>query len=237
MRRSIKTILTRTFILMLVMALCFLSYLAGIYTTRVSYEREKAETISKNSVQPETKKIYVTEDGETGIVAGYDDSNRLVSVDNLPTTLIPSPWAKKSPVYTPTLTPKPTETPTEAPKQTSEPVLEDETVNESPSTGTLLGSDFKLYHYAPTGNATASGRMPEVGVTVAVDPRYIKLGSWLRIEVPDGNGGYKVYKQKVRADDTGKAIKGHVLDIFVGSESEANQCGVIRNAKVYLVEE
>lgn len=117
--------------------------------------------------------------------------------------------------------------------------VEDTTVPiESPVVSeTLVGSDFKLYHYAPTGNATASGRMPEAGLTVAVDPRYIKLGSWLRIEIPDGNGGYKVYKQKVRADDTGGGIKGHVIDIFVSSESEAIQCGVIRNAKVYIIEE
>ena len=124
------------------------------------------------------------------------------------------------------------ETAYEAPTEPVSESLDEQVPNE-----TLLGSDFKLYHYIATGNATASGRMPVEGVTVAVDPNYIKLGTWLRIEIPDGNGGYTVYRQKARADDTGGDIKGHVLDVFVGSESEARQCGVIRNARVYIIEE
>ena len=126
---------------------------------------------------------------------------------------------------------------TEPVKPTTAKVVVEEPPVESDYEGTLIGSDFTLYHYAPTGNATASGRMPVAGLTVAVDPRYIKLGTWLKIEIPDGNGGYTVYRHKVRADDTGGAIKGHVIDVFVGSESEAIQCGVIRNARVYIVEE
>lgn len=226
------------------MVLCFLSYLDGIHTTQVEYE-EKVDTISKNNAPPIQKKIYVEPESEMGLLVGYDEQNKLVIVDRYPLFTLYSPLGSKT-KYFPAIatkeeiekTPEPTQTPTEAPKSTQEPVLEQYTTKDTPqSKGTLVGSDFKLYHYAPTGNATASGRMPVVGTTVAVDPRYIKLGTYLRIEVPDGNGGYKVYMSKARADDTGGAIKGHVIDVFVGSESEAVQCGVIRNAKVYIIEE
>lgn len=240
-----KKILKKLLMILVCLVAFGIAYLAG-YQTAVSVEqRETAETISKNSVQPAQKKIYVAPEEDMGILAGYNEENKLVSVDRYPLFTFKEPFNNRiKPFATgttkdevektpePTETPKPTPTPTQtSPEPTPEPVVE------NTSDGTLLGSDFKLYHYAPTGNATASGRMPVVGTTVAVDPRYIKLGTWLRIEIPDGNGGYKVYRQKVRADDTGGDIKGHVLDIFVGSESEARQCGVIRNARVYIVEE
>ena len=239
MKKIIGTIIS----LLLFGALCFL---IGFGVSESLQQKEKAETISKNSVQPTQKKIYVIPEEEQGFLAGYNE-DKLVSIDRYPLFTFKEPFNNRiipfseslgktkeevektpEPTQTPTPTPTPVSTP-EPPAPTPEPV--------DNSNGTLIGSDFKLYHYAPTGNATASGRMPVVGTTVAVDPRYIKLGTWLRIEIPDGNGGYKVYKQKVRADDTGGAIKGHVLDIFVGSESEARQCGVIRNARVYIVEE
>lgn len=240
-----RRVIKRTSCVVLAMVLCFLSYLAGIHTTQVAYEKEKAETVSKNSVPPTQKKTYVEPESEMGFLAGYDEQNKLVSIDRYPLFTLNNPLSGKIKYFPAGATKEeiektlePTQTPTEAPKPTPEPVLEQETVKETPQyKGTLVGSDFKLYHYAPTGNATASGRMPVVGTTVAVDPRYIKLGTYLRIEVPDGNGGYKVYRAKARADDTGGAIKGHVIDVFVGSESEAVQCGVIRNAKVYIIEE
>ena len=232
-----RRVIKRTSCAVLVMVLCFLSYLAGIHTTQVAYEKEKVETISKNSVPPTQKKIYVEPESEMGFLAGYNEQNRLVSIDRYPLFTLNNPWAGATKEET-EKTPEPTQTPTEAPKSTPEPVLEQETIKETPqSKGTLVGSDFKLYHYAPTGNATASGCMPVVGTTVAVDPQYIKLGTYLRIEVPDGNVGYRVYRAKARADDTGGDIKGHVLDVFVGSELEARQLGVIRNAKVYIIEE
>lgn len=221
----------------IVLVVVFIAVFFAGYITAISHQqKEKAETISKNSVQPTQKKIYVMPEEEQGILAGYNEEDKLVSVDRYPLFTFKEPFNNRIIPFSESLgktkeevetTPEPTQIPTLIP--TPEPV--------DTSNGTLIGSDFKLYHYAPTGNATASGRMPVVGTTVAVDPHYIKLGTWLRIEIPDGNGGYKVYKQKVRADDTGGDIKGHVLDIFVGSESEARQCGVIRNARVYIVEE
>ena len=108
----------------------------------------------------------------------------------------------------------------------------------------LIADDFKLTHYChcalccgKAGQPTASGRMPELGVTVGVDSKLIKLGSYLRIEIPDGNGGYTVYRAKARADDTGGAVKGNKIDVFVGSHQEALNLGVIRNARVYLIGE
>ena len=237
MKKIIGTIIS----LLLFGALCFL---IGFGLSESLQQKEKDETLSKNSVQPTQKKIYVIPEEEQEILAGYNE-DKLVSIDRYPLFTFKEPFNNRVIPFSESLgktkeevekTPEPTQIPTPTPVPTPEPPAPTpEPVDNS--NGTLIGSDFKLYHYAPTGNATASGRMPVVGTTVAVDPRYIKLGTWLRIEIPDGNGGYKVYKQKVRADDTGGAIKGHVLDIFVGSESEARQCGVIRNARVYIVEE
>ena len=57
--------------------------------------------------------------------------------------------------------------------------------------------------------------MPEIGRTIAVDPEVIPLGSEVMI---DG----KVYI----AEDTGGAIKGNKIDLFVGTEADAIQYGV-----------
>jgi 3D (Asp-Asp-Asp) domain-containing protein len=56
---------------------------------------------------------------------------------------------------------------------------------------------------------TASGKQVKSGVTVAVDPAIIPLGTWLEIKYPDGR------IEKRRADDTGSAIKGKEVDIYV----------------------
>jgi|SRR5579875_3510376 len=56
---------------------------------------------------------------------------------------------------------------------------------------------------------TASGRMVVPGVTVAVDPSIIPLGSWIEVMYPDGT------VEKRRADDTGSAIIGRHIDIYV----------------------
>lgn len=149
-------------------------------------------------------------------------------------TLEPTPES----TITPTLEPISTENPTPIP--TEKPVKE----SKSKSSDKLLGSDFILTHYCNcakccgrAGQPTASGRMPQVGITVGVDPKLIKLGSYLRIEIPDGKGGYKVYRAKARADDTGGAVKNHKIDIYVGGHAEALSLGVIRKAKVYLIGE
>lgn len=197
-----------------ILLLCTLFFCIGYGLAESLDYKEEREAFSFSGVHPTQKTIYIEPPFET------EDVYTELSVEDTVEEIVEEPTETLTPVPTPTVTPEPT----------VEPVVVE-------PKGNLIGSDFKLYHYAPTGNATASGRMPVVGTTVAVDPKYIKLGTWLRIEIPDGNGGYKVYRHKVRADDTGGDIKGHTLDIFVGSESEARQCGVIRNARVYIIEE
>ncbi|MFA5537424.1 MAG: 3D domain-containing protein [Bacillota bacterium] len=68
--------------------------------------------------------------------------------------------------------------------------------------------------YTHTGNRTATGIYPYVGV-VAVDPRVIPLGSKLYVE------GYGY----AEAQDTGGAIKGDRIDIFLDTEIECINWG------------
>lgn len=56
---------------------------------------------------------------------------------------------------------------------------------------------------------TASGETPEPYYTVAVDPAVIPLGTTLYIE---GVG-------EVKAQDTGGAVKGNVIDLHVGGDN------------------
>lgn len=82
-----------------------------------------------------------------------------------------------------------------------------------------------------TGSADEGGSITALGTpvtpwyTVAVDPRVIPLGSKIRIE--GFNGIFY-------CADTGGAIKGNIIDIAVGSKSEANRLGV-QYHNVYLV--
>lgn len=71
---------------------------------------------------------------------------------------------------------------------------------------------------------TASGTKPKANYTIAVDTRIIPLGSILYIE----GFGYFV------AQDTGGAIKGNRIDIFVNSHQQALKLGR-KKANVYLL--
>ncbi len=77
--------------------------------------------------------------------------------------------------------------------------------------------------YTYTGNNTASGRPPAVGL-VAVDPSVIPLGTKLYIE------GYG-YAQ---AADTGGSIYGNRLDLFMEDRGQCVKWGK-RNVKVYIL--
>ena len=113
-------------------------------------------------------------------------------------------------------------------KEYNKALAEEKKAAEAASNGVALGT-FKLTFY--TGAADEGGSITAMGTpvtpwyTVAVDPRVIPLGSKLRIE---GYNGIFV------AQDTGSAIRGSILDIAVGSKSEANRLG-IQYRKVYLV--
>lgn len=76
---------------------------------------------------------------------------------------------------------------------------------------------------------TASGVQATPGVTVAVDPDVIPLGSDVLVDYGDGEIHY------YRADDVGAAIKGNRIDLCVESHEEALMLGR-RTATVYWVE-
>ena len=107
-------------------------------------------------------------------------------------------------------------------------VAEEKKKAEENSKGQFLGT-FKCTYYTGAadegGNITALGTPVTPWYTVAVDPRVIPLGSKIRIEGYDGI---------FYCADTGSAIKGSILDIAVGSKSEASNLGV-QYHKVYLV--
>lgn len=72
------------------------------------------------------------------------------------------------------------------------------------------------------GGRTASGTRARVG-EIAVDPRVIPLGTTVYVE----GFGVRV------AEDTGGAIKGHIIDIYMSSGAECRRWGR-RNVTVYL---
>ena len=81
--------------------------------------------------------------------------------------------------------------------------------------------EFVITHYCACevcsgkwGNMTASGKTAQEGRTIAVDPKVIPLGSKVVI------GGWEF-----TAEDTGGAIKGNRIDIYVGDHKEALSLG------------
>lgn len=81
----------------------------------------------------------------------------------------------------------------------------------------------------PSGQITCLGKVPSWG-TVAVDPRVIPLGTKMYIASPDGK---TVYGYCV-AGDTGGAIKGNRVDLFMPTEQECNTFGR-RTMCVYIL--
>lgn len=77
---------------------------------------------------------------------------------------------------------------------------------------------------------TASGMYARRGC-VAVDPKVIPLGTRLYIEAPDGSWSYG----EAIAADTGGAIKGNKIDLFMDSYTECINFGR-RSAIVYVLE-
>lgn len=93
--------------------------------------------------------------------------------------------------------------------------------------------EFTVTHYCDcpiccgewSDGITASGTVATPGRTIAVDPNVIPLGSKLLI---DG--------EKYIAEDTGGAIKGNRLDVFVATHEEGINRGKVER-EVWRIEE
>lgn len=72
---------------------------------------------------------------------------------------------------------------------------------------------------------TASGTTPTAHRTIAADTSILPMGTHVYI---DGLGEYVV-------EDTGSAINGYVLDVYVNNHSEIPSCG-IEYRDVYVIE-
>ena len=74
--------------------------------------------------------------------------------------------------------------------------------------------------------------MPKVGRTLAADPSVLPLGSIVYVSCPDfpSVDGYYV------VEDTGKKVRGRIIDIFFPSSKSATLFGR-RVVYVYILEE
>lgn len=79
----------------------------------------------------------------------------------------------------------------------------------------------------PAYGITRSGSKAEEGRTIAVDPSIIPLGSTVLIE------GIGIRK----AEDTGSAIRGSRIDVFMNNVNEALQFGVKKDVRVFVLED
>lgn len=103
--------------------------------------------------------------------------------------------------------------------ETSESTPEPTPEPEKPSTsGDTLG---EATAYLATGNLTATGTVPTPGRTIAVDPSVIPLGSLVKITVPS----MPQYSGIYRAEDTGGAVRGNIIDIFFANQKDATNFG------------
>lgn len=88
----------------------------------------------------------------------------------------------------------------------------------------------KRPHICGTGNGiTASGVPVQAGISVAVDPKVIPLGSTVYVDYGDG-----VIHTYI-AHDTGGAVKGNHIDVAVETHAEASRLG-LRKAIVWWEE-
>jgi len=72
---------------------------------------------------------------------------------------------------------------------------------------------------------TASGTTVSEGRTIAVDPAVIPMGWWVYIE----GVGYR------RAEDTGGAIKGKIIDVYFDNSQVVDEFGRKRGISVYVI--
>ncbi|MGG3505016.1 3D domain-containing protein [Paenibacillus lautus] len=78
----------------------------------------------------------------------------------------------------------------------------------------------------PDYGVTASGKQTKENWTIAADPKVLPFGTKVYI---DGVGERVV-------EDTGSAIKGHIIDVFINDLNEAKQFGRRKNVKVWIIQ-
>ncbi|GGK20030.1 hypothetical protein GCM10010965_11300 [Caldalkalibacillus thermarum] len=105
---------------------------------------------------------------------------------------------------------------------------QDTSSNQSSNSRVLTGFEVTWYNI---NGITASGRPTQDGVTIAVDPNIIPLGTWVKITFPDGT------VKKRRADDTGAAIRGRKIDIYKDApDSDLLSLGRVTGVKVEILD-
>ena len=80
--------------------------------------------------------------------------------------------------------------------------------------------EFEATAYCHTGNPTKSGVYPLEGRTIAVDPDIIPLGSTVLVYTEDME-----LLGIFQAEDTGGAVKGKIIDIYMQLENDCLEWG------------
>ena len=117
------------------------------------------------------------------------------------------------------------QTQTQDTQENQNPLIEAENNAKLGKLNVLEGQSFRATAYCLKGR-TALGGGVRRGI-VAADPRVLPLGTRINIDAGSYSGTYTVA-------DTGGAVRGRVLDIWVPSCSEANRFGR-RTIKVSVV--
>jgi 3D (Asp-Asp-Asp) domain-containing protein len=114
---------------------------------------------------------------------------------------------------------------------TDQPVDRGNVAGREPAEMQSLGT-FEVTYYTNSvadcgkmDGVTSSGTVAQINHTIATDPRVVPTGTEIMI---DG--------QIYTAEDTGGAIKGKRIDVFVGSDQEARQLGRTEK-EVFLIRE
>ena len=94
------------------------------------------------------------------------------------------------------------------------------TAKTNTSTSVAGMTQFRSTAYS-YGTTTASGTHVQEGRTIAVDPSVIPLGTKVRITCPSYPSINGVYT----AEDTGRVIKGNIIDVYIQSHSKAIDYG------------
>lgn len=157
-----------------------------------------------------------------------DPETPLRSADEERETELPKELLAVEEAYKPAVEPEPPVRTIDVKGQECELAPASETVGAK-----YLGT-FKITHYAPcveccgkSDGISASGRPVVPYYSVAVDPTVIPLGTILQMDFGDG------VLHEVRADDTGKLVKGNVIDLCVSDYETAVRMGV-REAQAYI---